>query len=90
MFANNFRMDNCLLWRNYIIKYVGMHTIPTLPLQLPALATFPLQVRISLHSYVVSYVTYTLSVCKQLLTSTHGSTATPASITLTGPSVTIS
>ena len=70
---------------------VGVYTIPTLVLQLPALATFPLQVTISLHSYVVSYVTYKLSVCKQLLTSsTHRSTVTPASITLTGPSVTAS
>ena len=59
-------------------------------LQLPALATFPLQVRILLHSYVVSYVTYKLIICKQLLTSTHGTTATPASITLTGPSTTTS
>ena len=73
-----------------MIKYIGVYTIPTLVLQLPALATFSLQARISLHSYVVSYVTYTLSVCKQLLTSTHGGTATPASITLTGSSVTVS
>ena len=51
--------------------------IPNLVLQLPTLATFPLQVRKSLHSYVVSYVTYKLS---QLLTSTHGITATPASV----------
>ena len=65
-------------------------TVPTLVLQSPALATFSLQVRISLHSYVVSYVTYKLSVCKQLLTSTHEITVTPASITLTGPSITIS
>ena len=64
--------------------------LATLILQLPTLATFSLQVRISLHSYVVSHVTYKLSVCKQLLTSTHGSTATPASITVTGPSTTTS
>ena len=89
MFANNFRMDNYLLWRKLYNK-VGVYMIPTLVLQLPALVTFPLQVRISLHSYVVSYVTYKLSVCKQLLTSTHGSIATPASITLTGPSATTS
>ena len=55
-----------------------------------AITTFSLQVRISLHSYVVSYVTYKLSVCKQLLTSTHGSTATPASIIQTDPIVTTS
>ena len=69
---------------------VGVYTISALVLQLPALATFQLQVRISLHSYVVSYVTYKLSVYKQLLTSTCGSTTTPASTTLTGPIVTIS
>ena len=66
-----------------------VYTILTLVLQLPALATFPLRVR-SLHRYVVSYVTYKFIVCKQLLTSTYGITATPASITLTDYTVTTS
>ena len=52
----------------WIIAYCGKtskYTIPTLVLQLPTLAIFPLELRISLHSHVVSYVTYKLSVCKQ-------------------------
>ena len=69
---------------------VGVYQISTLVFQLLALVTFPLQVRILLHSYVVSYITYKLSVCKQLLTSTHGIIATPGFTIPTSPSATTS